>query len=171
MGIDCTVKEEFARLTVKVYVLFCRISAFIRRWQCYLQYRCRKSIFPATYYFIDRVYCREVGDSNSFEEKDFDTLVQQAVRVILGSVGPDYKVFLYVHFLIHFFVLQVGDFDVNSRKGSVIAPGKDIQQIWAALSAFGLLFNRRVAVHFNAVSNFLKSTLNFLQLTEYTGEF
>lgn len=36
----------------------------------------------------------ETGDSERFESRDFDYLLTSAVRDILGSCGPDFKVWV-----------------------------------------------------------------------------
>lgn len=87
------------------------------------------------------VCCRELNSSprSAFTGHDFEVLVDEAIRVILGQTAPSYT---------------FGYFDENNLKGSLIVQASDVHLIWAALSIYGRHFGKPVALHFSSVSFF-----------------
>lgn len=73
---------------------------------------------------------------SAFTGYDFEILVNEAVRLILGQTAPTYS---------------VGPFNEVERKGSVVVQASDVNLIWAALSLYGRFFGKPVALHFNSV--------------------
>uniref|UniRef100_A0A183EKB1 Dehydrogenase/reductase SDR family member 4 n=1 Tax=Gongylonema pulchrum TaxID=637853 RepID=A0A183EKB1_9BILA len=84
--------------------------------------------------------CRECELSEStrsrFTGRDFEVLVAEALRNILGLAAPSYT---------------LGDFDETAQKGSLIVRASDANLVWSALSLHGQHFGNAVAVHFIAV--------------------
>ncbi|VDK86413.1 unnamed protein product [Litomosoides sigmodontis] len=83
-------------------------------------------------------YYREFGVPlrSAFTGYDFEILVNEAVRLILGQTAPTYS---------------VGPFNEVERKGSVVVQASDVNLIWAALSLYGRFFGKPVALHFYSV--------------------
>ncbi|EFO21875.2 hypothetical protein LOAG_06611 [Loa loa] len=72
----------------------------------------------------------------TFTGHDFEVLVNEAIRLILGQTAPNYS---------------LGPFNEIERKGSVIVQASDVNLIWAALSVYGRFFGKPIALHFNSV--------------------
>ncbi|KAK6027327.1 hypothetical protein OSTOST_06641 [Ostertagia ostertagi] len=54
--------------------------------------------------------------------------------------------------------IQIGDYDENTRKGSVIVAGEDAQLVWASLTISGQYNgqyrNRKIAAHFSSLTEY-----------------
>ncbi|KAL3982518.1 short chain dehydrogenase family protein [Acanthocheilonema viteae] len=74
---------------------------------------------------------------SAFTTHDFEILVNEAVRVILGQTAPNYS---------------LGSFNEIERKGSVVVQASDANLIWAALSLYGRFFGKPIALHFNSLT-------------------
>ncbi|KAK6110832.1 short chain dehydrogenase family protein [Brugia pahangi] len=72
----------------------------------------------------------------AFTGQDFEVLVNEAVRLVLGQSAPNYS---------------LGPFNETERKGSVVVQASDVNLIWAALSVYGRFFGKPIALHFNSV--------------------
>uniref|UniRef100_A0A0R3RRD6 3-dehydrosphinganine reductase n=1 Tax=Elaeophora elaphi TaxID=1147741 RepID=A0A0R3RRD6_9BILA len=85
------------------------------------------------------IICRErelgVPLSSAFTGHDFEILVNEAMRQILGQAAPNYS---------------LGPFNETERKGSVVVQASDVHLIWAALSVYGRFFGKPIALHFNS---------------------
>ncbi|CAG9537623.1 unnamed protein product [Cercopithifilaria johnstoni] len=81
---------------------------------------------------------------NAFTGHDFEVLVNEAVRLILGQAAPNYS---------------LGPFNEIERKGSVVVQASDVNLIWAALSLYGRFFGKPIALHFNSVGFLTLSTI------------
>uniref|UniRef100_A0A0M3I011 RUN domain-containing protein n=1 Tax=Ascaris lumbricoides TaxID=6252 RepID=A0A0M3I011_ASCLU len=80
---------------------------------------------------------RELGDSERvLSESEFDTIVSEAIRRVLGHAAPTYT---------------LGPYDGNSRKGSIVVSASDSHLVWAALSIYGRHFGAPIALHLNSV--------------------
>lgn len=83
--------------------------------------------------------CREFGIPvrGAFTGQDFEVLVNEAVRLVLGQSAPNYS---------------LGLFNEIERKGSVVVQASDVNLIWAALSVYGRFFGKPIALHFNSLT-------------------
>uniref|UniRef100_A0A915BFR0 Ribonuclease P n=1 Tax=Parascaris univalens TaxID=6257 RepID=A0A915BFR0_PARUN len=80
----------------------------------------------------------ELGDSEKvLSESEFDTIVSEAIRRILGHAAPTYT---------------LGPYDRNSRKGSIVVSASDSNLVWAALSIYGRHFGAPIALHLNSLT-------------------
>ncbi|VIO87122.1 Uncharacterized protein BM_BM6402 [Brugia malayi] len=73
----------------------------------------------------------------AFTGQDFEVLVNEAVRLVLGQSAPNYS---------------LGLFNEIERKGSVVVQASDVNLIWAALSVYGRFFGKPIALHFNSLT-------------------
>uniref|UniRef100_A0A8R1TSR4 3-dehydrosphinganine reductase n=1 Tax=Onchocerca volvulus TaxID=6282 RepID=A0A8R1TSR4_ONCVO len=76
-----------------------------------------------------------VPPKGAFTGHDFEVLVNEAIRLILGQTAPNYS---------------FGPFNEIERKGSVVVQASDVNLIWAALSVYGRFFGKPIALHFNS---------------------
>ncbi|KAM3725612.1 3-ketodihydrosphingosine reductase [Dirofilaria immitis] len=79
-----------------------------------------------------------IPPKSSFSGHDFEVLVNEAIRLILGQTAPNYS---------------FGPFNEIERKGSVVVQASDVNIIWAALSVYGRFFGKPIALHFNSFNN------------------
>uniref|UniRef100_A0A915Q6T5 3-dehydrosphinganine reductase n=1 Tax=Setaria digitata TaxID=48799 RepID=A0A915Q6T5_9BILA len=134
----------------------------VKHWTRYRQV-CSAAIFPSALFGVNSGYFRlfdegspDLADAicqakefgvplgGAFTEHDFEVLVNEAVRLILGQTAPNYT---------------LGPFDEFERKGSVVVQACDVNLIWAALSIYGRFFGKPIALHFNSVGYILVCTL------------
>ncbi|CAB3405692.1 unnamed protein product [Caenorhabditis bovis] len=80
----------------------------------------------------------ELPDKRSFTINQFEQFVNEAVREVFGTCGP---------------IVKVSEYIESQNRGSVIATGSEIQQVWAALSSKGLFRGYRIAAHFHINRN------------------
>lgn len=73
---------------------------------------------------------------SAFTGRDFEILVNEAIRLVLGQTAPSYS---------------LGPFNEIERKGSVVVQASDVNLVWAALSVYGRFFGKPIALHFNSV--------------------
>ncbi|EGT33935.1 hypothetical protein CAEBREN_23491 [Caenorhabditis brenneri] len=79
----------------------------------------------------------ELPDKRTFSIDQFELFVLEAIREIFGSCGP---------------IVKISEYDSDLRRGSVVAPGNEIQQVWAALSTKGLFQGQRIAAHLHTLT-------------------
>ncbi|UMM30356.1 hypothetical protein L5515_012271 [Caenorhabditis briggsae] len=79
----------------------------------------------------------ELPDKRVFSIDQFELFVNEAIREIFGSCGP---------------IVKISEYDASLRRGSVVAPGNEIQQVWAALSAKGQFQGQRIAAHLHTLT-------------------
>uniref|UniRef100_A0A914WAM7 3-dehydrosphinganine reductase n=1 Tax=Plectus sambesii TaxID=2011161 RepID=A0A914WAM7_9BILA len=70
-----------------------------------------------------------------FEQRDFEALIDQAVKVVLGQAG-----------LARPYTVS-GEFDENKCSGSVLVPREHLHILWSALSIYGCHFGTPIAIH------------------------
>ncbi|VDM44637.1 unnamed protein product [Toxocara canis] len=84
-----------------------------------------------------RDFFDELSNSDKIlSESEFVEMVSEAVKRVLGQAGPNY---------------ELGSFDGNTRKGSLVVSAADSHLVWAALSIYGRHFGAPVALHLNSV--------------------
>ncbi|CAI2351027.1 unnamed protein product [Caenorhabditis sp. 36 PRJEB53466] len=79
----------------------------------------------------------ELSDKRQFPIDQFELFVHEAIREIFGTCGP---------------IVKVSEYDTSLRRGSIVAPGNEIQQVWAALSAKGQFQGQRIAAHLHTLT-------------------
>ncbi|KHN78050.1 hypothetical protein Tcan_10737 [Toxocara canis] len=80
----------------------------------------------------------ELSNSDKIlSESEFVEMVSEAVKRVLGQAGPNY---------------ELGSFDGNTRKGSLVVSAADSHLVWAALSIYGRHFGAPVALHLNSLT-------------------
>lgn len=79
----------------------------------------------------------ELPDKRTFSIDQFQLFVHEAIREIFGSCGP---------------IVKVSEYDSDLRRGSVVAPGNEIQQVWAAIAAKGFFQGQRIAAHLHTLT-------------------
>lgn len=74
----------------------------------------------------------DVTQSEPFTIYNFKSLVDTAIQRVLGQAAPMYR---------------VDSFEPHAMRGSLIVDGANLHQIWAALSIYGMHFQRKCAIH------------------------
>ncbi|KAF1758580.1 hypothetical protein GCK72_015039 [Caenorhabditis remanei] len=79
----------------------------------------------------------ELPDKRTFSIDQFELFVNEAIREIFGNCGP---------------IVKISEYNSDLRRGSVVAPGNEIQQVWAALSSKGHFQGQRIAAHLHTLT-------------------
>ncbi|CEN15577.1 Ribonuclease P [Caenorhabditis elegans] len=79
----------------------------------------------------------ELPDKRPFPIDQFELFVHEAIREVFGSCGP---------------IVKISEYDSDLRRGSIVAPGNEIQQVWAALTTKGSFQGRRIAAHLHTLT-------------------
>nr|CAD2194228.1 unnamed protein product [Meloidogyne enterolobii] len=72
-------------------------------------------------------------ENENFKSKDYEGLVDSAIKRVLGEAAPLYQFLSY---------------DVATRRGSLLLKSEDFSLIWGALTIYGCHFEQKIALHF-----------------------